>query len=93
MRLSNKGIATQIAVVIVALLCFGVLYVMLDKGVQIMTTFQQTNFGSGVFNPVDYLTFVESTWTFWPFFILLVAIFWLIEQSRRRSNPALEVPD
>jgi len=84
---SRQGIGTQIGIFILGLLAFGVLYAALNQGVSLMETFQTTNFGSGVFNPVDYLTFAEQAWIWFPLMVLFSAVFWLLRQAQRRSNP------
>ncbi len=87
MNRRKSGLATQIGVLILALISFGVLYTALNQAIQTTETFTTTNFGSGVFNPIDYLTFVEQLWYIFPIIACVVSIFWLLNQAKRRANP------
>lgn len=87
MNRAKSGLATQIGVLILALISFGILYAALNQAIQTTETFQTTNFGSGVFNPADYLTFVEQIWYYFPIIGMVVSIFWLLNQAKRRANP------
>lgn len=85
---NKSALATQIGIMILALISFGVLYTALNQAASITENFQTTNFGSGVFNPADYLTFVEQLWYFFPIIAVLGCVFWLLNQAKRRANPA-----
>lgn len=87
MNRSNKAIASQIAIVVLALLAFGILYVALNEGVSIEESFQVANYGSGVFNPADYLTWAEQMWIWFPLIVFVFAVYWLVRQAQRRANP------
>lgn len=93
MTSKNRAIASQIAIMILALLAFGILYVALNEGISLEETFQTTNFGSGVFNPVSYLTWVEQMWIWLPLIVVIFVIYWLIRQAQRRSNPIEELAE
>jgi hypothetical protein len=86
MKNIRKGIAVQIAAVILMLIFFGILlpfFYLMSNGV---LKFQQTYYSSGVFQQ-NYLTFTTNIIAWWPILgILFPLVIWGILQAQKRRQ-------
>jgi hypothetical protein len=82
---SRPGIAYDMLELFVTLAVFAVLYIIFGSIVSYFQTWQQQDYGSGVFDP-NILGFVNQYWIWLPFGMLLISGAWGFMRAIKRRE-------